>query len=57
MFEPPEPPPAWVDGPIGLFRFAAILFAAALLGLVLAAIHNARADSPAPPQEKSHGVG
>ena len=41
MLVPPPPPPGWLDGPIGTARAAAILFAAALLGLAIGATERA----------------
>ncbi len=41
MLVPPPPPPGWLDGPIGIFRGAAILIAAALLGVAIGAAERA----------------
>lgn len=48
MIQPPEPPDGWLDGPLGVLRAAAILLAAALLGLTIGGIDAAlrHADQP-----------
>lgn len=40
MLIPPPPPPGWLDGRAGLARAAAILIAAALVGLAIGAAEN-----------------
>ena len=40
MIEPPEPPPGWLEGPIGLLRAAGLLLVGSLIGAVAAIIQN-----------------
>lgn len=48
MMQPPEPPDGWLDGPLGVLRAAAILLAAAVIGLAIGGITAAlrHADQP-----------
>lgn len=55
MIQPPDLPPGWFDGSIGLVRAAYILGAAALLGLAIGAIDAAARHQHPTQQESNHG--